>query len=186
MARKHVCGVARLVATLLLITAPGIAWAGGVFSPNNIVVSRSVYVGVPSTVVIGQILPPNCVAATHNVPLLSPPNPAGSTTPVKVTCATAVANGTYPNVFSNDGPDGSFGVTSPIFLDQLTTAGALLNSLAIDSTQIDTSFSSKSELGPEQVAGWPVDYVHGLRWRSGVHNRAKPTRRVQFEHARRD
>jgi hypothetical protein len=146
MSLKHLRVVASLMAMAFLMTAPGSARAGTVFSPNNIVVSRSVYVGVPSTVVLNQTLPPGCVAQTLNVPLLSPPNPAGSTTPVKVTCGTAVANGTYPNVFNNDTPDGSFGVTSPIFLDQLTTAGALLNSLAIDSTQIDTSFSSKSEL----------------------------------------
>ena len=146
MTLKHLRVVASLTATVLLMTASGIAWAGGVFSPNNIVVSRSVYVVVPSTVAVNQTLPPNCVAQTLNVPLLVPPNPVGSTTPVKVTCATAVANGMYPNVFNNDTVDGSFGVTSPIFLDQLTTAGAFLNSLAIDSTQIDTSFSSKSEL----------------------------------------
>ncbi len=141
MTQKRICAVARLMATVLFITAPYSAWAGDVFSPNNIVVSRSVYVGVPSTVAVPTTLPPNCVAQTVNVPLIG-----GGTTPVKVTCATSTADGSYPNVFNNDTVDASFGVTSPIFLDQLTTAGALLNSLAIDSTQIDTSFSSKSEL----------------------------------------
>jgi hypothetical protein len=47
-----------------------------------------------------------------------------------------------------DGPrsDGSFGVSSPIFLDNLMSDGWLLGSLPIPSDQIVTSFSSKSEL----------------------------------------
>jgi hypothetical protein len=49
-------------------------------------------------------------------------------------------------VFNNDGPDGSFGVTSPIFLDSITSDGFLLGTLPIPSDQIVTSFSSKSEL----------------------------------------
>ena len=53
------------------------------------------------------------------------------TTPVKVSCAKATADGTYPTVFNNDGPDGSFGVTSPIFLDNITTDGKLLGTLTI-------------------------------------------------------
>jgi hypothetical protein len=55
-------------------------------------------------------------------------------------------DGSYPGVWANEAPDASFGVTSPIFLDQLTPAGVLLNSLAIDADQIVTSFSSKSEI----------------------------------------
>jgi hypothetical protein len=54
--------------------------------------------------------------------------------------------GTYPSVFNNDGPDGSFGITSPIFLDDITTDGHLIGTLPIPSSQIVTSFSSKSEL----------------------------------------
>lgn len=111
------------------------------FEPGNLVVSRSVYAGSAETVGIGQTLPPGCVAGTINVPLI-----AGGTTPVKVTCATAVADGSYPNVFTNDSPDGSFGVTAPIFLDELTPRGEFVRSLSIDSTQLVTSFSSKSEL----------------------------------------
>jgi hypothetical protein len=117
------------------------------FEPGNLVVSRSVYVGVPGTVTLGETLPPGCVAGSVNIPLLPPaPLPPNDTTPVKVKCAKAVADGTYPTVFNNDTADGSFGVTSPIFLDQMTPDGRLINSLAVDSTQIVTSFSSKSEL----------------------------------------
>ncbi len=65
---------------------------------------------------------------------------------MKVTCATATADGTYPTVFNNNTADGSFGVTSPIFLDNLTTEGHVLGTLPVPSDQIVTSFSSKSEL----------------------------------------
>jgi hypothetical protein len=117
------------------------------FQPGNLVVSRSVYAGVPSTVSSGETLPPGCVAGTVNIPLLPPaPPPPNNTTPVKVKCAKAVADGTYPSVFNNNTADGSFGVTSPIFLDQMTPAGKFINSFAVDSMEIVTSFSSKSEL----------------------------------------
>ena len=80
------------------------------------------------TVSVGQTLPPGCVAQTVALPLL-----AGGTASVKVKCATAVADGTYPTVFNNDGPDGSFGITSPIFLDNLKTNGEQLGTLAVPS-----------------------------------------------------
>jgi len=111
------------------------------FKAGTLVLSRSVYAGDASTVTVGQTLPPGCVARTVSVPLL-----AGGTASVKVKCATAVADGTYPTVFNNDGPDGSFGITSPIFLDNLKTNGEQLGTLAVPSDLIVTSFSSKSEL----------------------------------------
>jgi hypothetical protein len=111
------------------------------FKKGTLVVSRSVYASNPSTVTVGQTLPPGCVARTVTLPLL-----AGGTTTVKVKCATAVADGTYPTVFNNDGPDGSFGITSPIFLDNLKTNGERLGTLAVPTNMIVTSFSSKSEL----------------------------------------
>jgi hypothetical protein len=117
------------------------------FKKNTLVLSRSVYAGTRSTVTPGQILPPGCVAGTISLPLL-----AGGTTTVKVKCAAAVDNGEYPNlldshnVWNNNTADGSFGVTSPIFLDNITTHGKLLDTLAIPSDVLVTSFSSKSEL----------------------------------------
>jgi hypothetical protein len=69
-----------------------------------------------------------------------------------VPCGTATDNGEYPNIFdthnvwNNSGSDGSFGVTSPIFLDYLTTDGFPLGTLPIPTDQMVTSFSSKSEL----------------------------------------
>ncbi len=64
----------------------------------------------------------------------------------------ATDNGAYPsttrtnNVFNNDAVDGSFGITSPVFLDQITPAGTLVNTLAIPPSLGTTSFSSKSEV----------------------------------------
>lgn len=111
------------------------------FKPNTLILSRSVYTGDASTVSVGQNLPPGCVTRTVTLPLL-----AGGTTTVKVKCSMAVADGTYPTVFNNDGPDGSFGITSPIFLDNLSTRGELMGTFAVPSNLIVTSFSSKSEL----------------------------------------
>ncbi len=117
------------------------------FQPDTLVVSRSVYSGDASILTVGQTLPPGCVPGTVTLPLL-----AGGTTTVAIPggsssgCNTAIADGTYPTVFNNDTADGSFGVTSPIFLDNITTDGWRLGTLPIPSDQIVTSFSSKSEL----------------------------------------
>ncbi len=107
------------------------------FLPGNLVVSRSVYVGQASLFTPGVTgLPPGC------------PTSAGPCTP-------AVADGTYPGVFNNDASDGSFGITSPIFIDQITPDGHLVNTLRVpdgdgpfgpQASHVVTSFSSKSEL----------------------------------------
>ena len=111
------------------------------FRPGHLVLSRTVYAGDATTVTVGQTLPPGCVSGKVAVPLI-----AGGTTNVTVACSVAVADGSYPTVFNNNKADGSFGVTSPIFLDQMTPDGAVVNVLAIPPTDIVTSFSSKSEL----------------------------------------
>ncbi|MGA3047642.1 MAG: hypothetical protein ABSD67_13505 [Terracidiphilus sp.] len=118
---------------------------------DTLVLSRSVYEGKASTVTIGEALPLGCqggsTGLTVNVPLT-----AGGTTPVAVPCGIASDNGEYPNLFdthnvwNNANTDGSFGVTSPIFLDYLTTDGWPLGTLPIPTNQIVTSFTSKSEL----------------------------------------
>jgi hypothetical protein len=117
------------------------------FQPNSLVLSRSVYAGDAKTVAPGQTLPPGCVAGNVAVPLI-----AGGSNQVAVTCGAAIDNGEYPNledshnVWNNDGPDASFGVTSPIFLDNIDSKGKLIGTLAVPSDQLVTSFSSKSEL----------------------------------------
>ena len=121
------------------------------FAPDSIVLTRSVYVGDASTVIAGEALPPGCVGGatglTVQVPLI-----AGGTTPVAVPCGFASDNGEFPNdqdshnVWNNSGTDGSFGITSPIFLDNMTVDGWVLGTLPIPTDHMVTSFSSKSEL----------------------------------------
>ncbi len=112
------------------------------FTPGNLVVSRSVYDNNPNTLAVGvTALPPNCVAASTLC--TNPPT-------------TAITDGTYPYVWNNDSVDASFGITSKIFLDQMTTGGSLINSLEVPNSsqigfpptrdQMVTSFSSKSEI----------------------------------------
>jgi hypothetical protein len=105
------------------------------FLPGNLVVSGSDYVSQASLFTPGVTeLPPGCAGTG---------------------CTPAVADGSYPAVFNNDAADPSFGVTSPIFLDQLTPDGRLVNTLRVpdgtgprgaSANHVVTSFSSKSEL----------------------------------------
>ncbi len=126
-------------------------WRQFQFAPDSLVLSKSIYVGSGSTVIAGEALPPGCMGGatglTVNVPLI-----AGGTTPVAVPCGFASDNGEAPNdrdthnVWNNSLTDGSFGITSPIFLDNITEDGWVLGTLPIPSDKIVTSFSSKSEL----------------------------------------
>ena len=121
------------------------------FRPGSIVLSRSVYEGKASTITIGETLPLGCQGGPSGlaiqVPLIK-----GGTTGVTVPCGVASDNGEYPNlhdthnVWNNSGSDGSFGVTSPIFLDNLSEDGEILGTLPVPTHQMVTSFSSKSEL----------------------------------------
>ena len=96
--------------------------------------SRSVYENSPDNVKVGMTLPPNCTSG----------------------CVQATADGAYPFVWNNDAVDSSFGITSKIFLDQITPAGSIVTSLELPNSsqkgvpptkdQIVTSFPSKSEL----------------------------------------
>jgi hypothetical protein len=121
------------------------------FAPDSLVLSKSVYAGNASTVIAGEALPPGCMGGatglTVQVPLI-----AGGTVGVAVPCGFASDNGEFPNdqdshnVWNNSGTDGSFGITSPIFLENITEDGWVLGTLPIPSDRIVTSFSSKSEL----------------------------------------
>lgn len=94
-----------------------------VATSGNLLVSRTTYAGVASTVTVGQTLPGG---------------------------GTAVADGGFPEVFKNETPDPAFGVTSPIFLDVMSSTGTVQKTIAVDPTQISTSFPSKSELALNQ------------------------------------
>ena len=110
------------------------------FFPGNLVVSRSVYDNNANNVTLGEILPPNCAATQGGCGA-----PSG-----------APYNGTYPLVWNNASYDGSFGITSKIYLDQMLPFGFVINSLQVPnssekgitptSDQLVSSFSSKSEL----------------------------------------
>jgi hypothetical protein len=117
------------------------------------VLSRSVYVGTASTVTIGETLPRGCAGGPNGSSVVQVPTTTpGTTTSVTVPCGIASDNGEAPNlkdshnVWNNSTTDGSFGVSSPIFLDSLTTDGWPLGTLPIPSDKMVTSFSSKSEL----------------------------------------
>ena len=120
---------AAAIACALCVAAPASALAhgrdeGGQLRPGNLLVSGSVYRGADIQPGVTQ-LPPGCTTAN---------------------CVTANSDGAYPYVFNNDVVDGSFGVTSPIFLDQLTTSGQLVSRIKVPTRDLVTSFSSKSEL----------------------------------------
>ena len=104
------------------------------FYPGNLVVSRSVYDNNANNVTVGTILPPGCAGTTGGCSAASgAPN-----------------NGSYPGVWNNDAYDASFGITSKLYLDQLTPFGWFLDTLPVPDNpkqdHIVTSFSSKSEV----------------------------------------
>jgi hypothetical protein len=103
------------------------------FQPGNLVVSRSVYTGKAGLLTPGvTVLPPGCTSD----------------------CVTATNSGAYPGVWNNVLADPSFGVTSPVYLDQVTPSGHLVNTLPVPDGAgtggadgyMATSFSSKSEI----------------------------------------
>jgi hypothetical protein len=132
-------------------TRPQDSDRGFQFIPGTLVVSRSVYEGKASTITIGETLPLGCQGGLTGL-TVNVPTTTGGTTPVIVPCGVASDNGEYPNLFdthnvwNNANSDPSFGVTSPIFLDDITTDGWELGTFPIPTDRIVTSFSSKSEL----------------------------------------
>jgi len=92
--------------------------------PGDLLVSTSYYKNDPGIVAGTTQLPPGCSGAN---------------------CATAIANGSYPQVFNNVTVDPSFGVTSPLYLKQITPSGFPQGVIAVPTSELTTSFSSKSE-----------------------------------------
>jgi hypothetical protein len=138
--RGLVSGIALFSLTAgLQAQTPAISTKPAFFSPYNLVVSRSVYDNKASNVTVGEQLPPNCASTQAGCP-------PGSG---------ATNNGAFPGVFNNVLYDPSFGITSAIYLDQVTPLGQLVNTLEVPnstmtgvgttSDQLVTSFSSKSE-----------------------------------------
>jgi hypothetical protein len=128
--RKHMLGIGAALAIAAIAPAGALAHdnpsgAGSPLAPGNLLVSGSSYREADIQPGVTQ-LPPGCTG------------PSCAT-------ATATADGAYPYVFNNDAADGSFGVASPIFLDQLTPSGSLVSRIKVPADQLVTSFSSKSE-----------------------------------------
>ena len=92
--------------------------------PGDLLVSTSYYSSDPGIVAGTTQLPPGCSGAN---------------------CVTAIANGNYPYVFNNVTVDPSFGVTSPLYLKQITTSGRPQGVIKVPTSELVTSFSSKSE-----------------------------------------
>jgi hypothetical protein len=92
--------------------------------PGDLLVSTSRYTNDPNIVAGTTQLPPGCTGAN---------------------CVTAIANGSYPQVFNNVTVDPAFGVTSPFYLDQITPWGLPQGVIRVPSSELNTSFSSKSE-----------------------------------------
>jgi hypothetical protein len=121
------------------------------FKPGDLLVTTGVWSTDASIAAGTTQLPPNCATAN----------------PAFVTCGTAVAPGTYPLVFNNDGPDPSFGVTQPVVLDEIQPGnGDLVTSVTVPDDPnngdfLTTSFSSKSELSPNQSTDGQYDTFVG-------------------------
>ena len=111
------------LATTALFALPALAFAGPAYTPGNLLVSKSV-LGAPGTLI------------TPGVTVLP-----GATTPG----ATAVGDAAFGNIFKNEVPDPSFGIATPISIDQVTRGGSVVGTQAVPG--IVTSFPSKSELG---------------------------------------
>jgi hypothetical protein len=132
-------------------TAPAFGWGHNRFSPGQLLVTTGVWTTNPGITAGSTPLPPNC--------------PTANTT--YVTCATAVAPGSYPIVFNNDAADGSFGVTEPIVLDEINPfSGRLIEAVTVPDNPahgdyLTTSFSSKSELAINQSTDGQCDSFIG-------------------------
>ena len=127
---------ASVLAGLAVASAEGDSLFGGGSDiyPGNLLIARSVY--ATPNIVAGATGPTGLTGGTQ----LPPGCTAGN-------CGSANTNGTYPQVFNNDEADSHFGITSPIYLDQVNPyTGHLINTITVPTNNVVTSFSSKSEL----------------------------------------
>ena len=144
-----IASVSMAVLTSAMVTGPiteafAFSPGSGSFVSGDLLVSTSQWQQNANITAGATQLPPNCGVAPYT----------------DATCGTAVAGGTYPYVFDNDAVDGSFGVTQPIVIDEITPTGTPVDSVTVpnstqsgitsSSDQMVTSFSSKSELALNQ------------------------------------
>jgi hypothetical protein len=123
-----------LFAGAAVATAEGDFGGGSNVLPGNLLIARSVY--ATPNIVAGATGPTGLTGGTQL--------PSGCTSG---NCMSANTAGTYPQVFNNDEADSHFGMTSPIYLDQVNPDnGHLINTITVPTNNVVTSFSSKSEL----------------------------------------
>ncbi len=132
---------ASVLAGVAVATAEGDSPFGGFggsdIAPGNLLIARSVY--ATPNIVAGSTGASGATGLTGGTQL-----PPGCTTG---NCMSANTDGTYPQVFNNDEADSHFGITSPIYLDQVNPDnGHLINTITVPTNNVVTSFSSKSEL----------------------------------------
>ncbi len=116
------CATAAVAATGGTAGASPAGGGFGVLLPGQLLVSESYYTNDPNLVAGQTELPPGCTTG----------------------CVTATADGSYPQVFNNALVDGSFGVTSRIYLAEMTPAGIPIGTVEVPPSELVTSFSSKS------------------------------------------
>jgi hypothetical protein len=139
-----VASVAALGGPASILALPGAAFAANHtgFAAGDLLVTTGMWTTDADIDPGVTQLPPGCGV------------PYNSTVDAK--CGTAVAPGTFPLVFNNAGPDGSFGVTEPIVLEEVnpTTDGVIKEVTVPDDPAngdyMTTSYSSKSELALNQ------------------------------------
>ncbi len=106
------------------------------FMPNNLVVSESVF--VPNT---GE-----AASLTVGAPIAYPLDGSGTPVAAVGTTGNALATDANLGVFTNSKPDANFGITSALTLVQVNPLnGAISAPLVLPTSQIVTSFPSKSE-----------------------------------------
>jgi hypothetical protein len=101
--------------------------------PGSLVISGTVFPRHGVSLSVGQDLP----TATNFGSTVPEPTPV---------FAQAIADGQYPYVFNNASPDGSFAVSTPIDLWDVSLWGQPLGTIHVPRSEMTTSFSSKSEL----------------------------------------
>jgi hypothetical protein len=130
------CGVA---ASLVLVPGTNALASSannphGILQPGHLVLSHTRYTVPANAITPGVTVLPGCVLNAK---------------PADPNC-TAVADAGYPEVFNNEAFDGSFGITTPIYLDTITPSGNTTGTLPVptdtNGDHLVTSFPSKSEL----------------------------------------
>ena len=119
------CAVTALMTALVSAQA---ATPATVIESNSLIISTSTYdrtQGAIAGLAVGSTLANSATATTR-----------------------AVAGNSYVTTWNNESVDASYGVTSPILLQDLDAkTGTVLHTIAVPPDQVVTSFPSKSELG---------------------------------------